>query len=68
MKSTPVTVNGEASKVLVFGSGGGSHAVYGLPLCFLHVVHLWSKVFTYCLPMGIQQLCLMAVRVPMTPV
>ena len=40
VKSFPVIVKGGASNVLVFGSGGGSGALYGLPLCLLQVVHL----------------------------
>ena len=53
VKSTPVTVKGGASNVRIFGSGGGSGAVYGLPLCFLQVIHLRIIALTHCLPLGI---------------
>ena len=66
VKSTPVTVKGGASNVQIFGSGGGSGVQYGLPLCFMQVIHLRIITFTHCLPVGIQWFCLIAVSVAIT--
>ena len=59
MKSIPVTLNGVDSPTLIFGSGGGSGDLYGLPFTRRHVTHARTTELTTCLIAGIQNFCRM---------
>jgi len=63
VKSIPITVNGATSLVRTIGSGAGSGAGYGLPICLLQMVQHHSSVLMYYLAVSIQNCCLVAVNV-----